>query len=1046
MKRNWVWLTLVIGVSVVLSQPSDPKEYARWKRNLAPSANTKSPMTLGPIENDYVAVQIQNTFGFFGDTSAGCFNIGTSSRYTPRPSATLLYNYPDDPWSSHAVFRVDDHYYSYSSRPSDPPGPPTILASTASGHSFTIRDTVINILYPLTGELIPDSTQYIHAGWMAGGVLIMQNLAPIYVYSNSYTTLDTSGLGLSPSEFYDSLFSPTFWGSHLVTRCDTSGTILIQYIVENPDAVAHDVGILLEMDTMIGINDAAPLATSFGYAATEQQFLASEGTMPDVWYAGENDPPWGPDDLVAQGILSGMLEATTPDRFLVGSWPSFNDVTWDYTPSYSSYFDSAVLIYWFPRTIPPGGSFVFNTYYGLKLPERTRPITTISSPPSLIVSACPAQEITVQCRDNLGIDTSGFAISINGHVLPYSSAYMEPSWSGDSMSNVSITVTPPAGLYASCETVKVVAISRDFFGNFSNPDTLYFISDLEGPYVADFSISDGDTLGITSPISADIADDCSGIDTSTILVAFSGYYTGSHSFPIGDGVSYAYIDSAHGTLTFDPEAAGIAYHYDDSIVFGIARCSDRVSEEYCGPNPVQDNLVFFFTPDNDTIPPVVRDYSPHYTPPNQPITVQVVFHDEAGVDTCSPTYIYDGTGPYPAYMNPYILWDDDGEVSVDHAGRIDLVAVDETTFVGATTIPPYPGGSRITFKVFAYDNDFSRGRIEDALPVVDNLETIQVTDVPTATLVSPPESSLTSCEDQVIVIALQCSTGILEDSLRLYVNGVSYDITSDQLIFDPTTNYLEFHPSGTAVFTDGAVQIQLTGLYDEFGTPGENYSWVFFVDVTPPVLSNEIPPQGSEEDDISFDVSFTLEDIGPIPEATAGLDTSSVRVWITNSDGTFEVTDYLTHEGNVFTFNTDSAGLSFLDNETVTIRVQAGDAISITDWCDHGPNVLDTTWSFVMSETPCERTVNPITPANLDGFNDYTLFRFPNMRSTKLEKTIYIYDRYNHLVREIKKPDADGWKWDGRDDQGDFVPQGVYVYVIVVGGEAVCNGTVSVAR
>ena len=68
------------------------------------------------------------------------------------------------------------------------------------------------------------------------------------------------------------------------------------------------------------------------------------------------------------------------------------------------------------------------------------------------------------------------------------------------------------------------------------------------------------------------------------------------------------------------------------------------------------------------------------------------------------------------------------------------------------------------------------------------------------------------------------------------------------------------------------------------------------------------------------------------------------------------------------------------------------------------------------------------------------------MRSTKLDKTIYIYDRYNHLVREISEPTEHGWVWDGRDDDGNFVPQGVYVYVIVVDGEAVCNGTVSVAR
>ncbi|MCD6532028.1 hypothetical protein J7K99_06270, partial [bacterium] len=835
--RRGLLLALVFGVFVLgLGQPSDPQEYARWKASLAPRSDSKSTMVIGPVQNDYVAVQVENS----AEGDRGCFNIGTSSSYTTRPDATLLFAYPSSPWSTHAVFRVDDNYYSYSDNPSDPPGPPILLITTASGHSFTIRDTVIDILYPPTGEMVTDSTQYLHAGWIVGGVLIMQNLAPVHVYGNSYNVLDT--LGISPhSAVLESLFSPTFWGSHIVSRCDTTGVILIQYIVENPDAVAHDVGILLEMDTMIGGNDAAPLSTSYGYAAVEQEFLA--GTVPDVWYAGETDPPWGPGVLVAEGILSGMLDATTPDRFLVGQWGTYDDVTWDYTPTFGPYGDSAVLLYWYPRTVPPGGYLIFNTYYGIRLPERIPPTISFSFPPEGVYVACPGQEIRVLGTDDLGVE--GLLISINGHILEFPD-HMSVIYNPDTArTNAEFVVNPPAGYYASCETVKVVAMTRDFFGNISDPDTLWFISDLEGPQVASFSVPDGDTIGITDLISADVSDDCSGIDTMTILVAISGVLSGNHSFALGDGVAYTMLDENNGRITFNPADVGFAYTYDDSIVFGIARCSDRVSEEYCGPNPVQENSVYFFTPDNDTLPPEVSEYSPHYAPPDQPIDIQIVFHDEAGVDTCSPTYIYDGTGPYPANMAPYVLWDTDGEVNVDWAGRIDLVALDESTFVGSTQIPPQSGGIQIVFEVFAYDNDFSRGRIEDALPVVANLETIQVTDIPTATLEIPPESSLTSCEDQVVVISIVCSTGIAQDSLTLYVNGTPYTLSDPQLMYDPGTGNLEFHPSGTAVFTDGAVQLRLTGLYDEYGTPGEDYDWVFFVDVSPPRLSNESPARGT---------------------------------------------------------------------------------------------------------------------------------------------------------------------------------------------------------
>ena len=1040
MYKHLFVLILLIGFSSVFAQPSDPAEYHHWKMSLAPHNNSKSTMLIGPIQNEYVAVQVDNV----DDGEKGCFNIGTSSSYSP-PDTTLLYWYPSDPWSSHAVFKVDDSYYSYSNHPSDFPGPPTLLLSPASGHFFAIRDTIINEPYPLTGGIISDTTEYIHAGWLAGGVLIMQNLSPIYVYGNSYTAVDWTGI--PASERADSLFSPTFWSSHTSTLCDTTGTILIQYIVENPDAVAHDVGILLEMDTMVDDRDDAPLATSYGYAAVEQEFLLSD-VMPDVWYAGEDDPPWGPTTLVAQGILSG-LDAVTPDRFLVGSWGTYDDVTWDYTATYGDYWDSAVLIYWYPRTVPPGGSVIYNTYYGLKLPERNRPIANITYPPyspgNLITTACPGQTIRVNCTDDLGVDTTGFAVSINGHILVYPD-HITASWDSTSMSNINFTITPPAGFYTNCETVQVVVFVKDFFENISLPDTIFFVADLIGPDVVSTSISDGDTLDLTDPISAVVEDDCSGVDSSSILVGLVGVLTGAHTFAVGDGsVTY---NSATGEINFDPTGIGFNYLYDDSIIFGISRCGDNVSEDYCGPNPVQDNHKFFFTPDDDTIPPVVEDYNPHYAQENTSFPITVIFHDEAGVDTCSPSYIYDGNGSYPTYMSPYLIWDDDGEVDINYAGRLDLVALDETTFTtaGVGNIPPHPGGSEITFRVYAYDNDFGRGKIEDALPVEDNIQSIVITQVPTATLISPPESSLTSCEDQVIIIAIQCSTGIMADSIQLYINGTPYDTSSAQLTFDSSSSTIEFHPSGTAIFTDGAVQISLTGLYDSYGTPGLDYNWTFFVDITPPVLSNAVPAQNEEVADLSFGVTFQLDDIGPIPEATAGLDTNSVQVWVTNGDGTFEVTPFLSHTGNIFTFDTDSAGLSFLDNEVVTVRVRAADSIPVQDFCEHGPNILDTSWTFSMSETPCYRGTNPITPGLSDGFNDYTVFRFPNMRSGKLTKKIYIYDRYEHLVRTIEAPGDEGWNWDGKDENNVVVPQGVYIYVIVVDDKAVCNGTITVAR
>ncbi len=130
----------------------------------------------------------------------------------------------------------------------------------------------------------------------------------------------------------------------------------------------------------------------------------------------------------------------------------------------------------------------------------------------------------------------------------------------------------------------------------------------------------------------------------------------------------------------------------------------------------------------------------------------------------------------------------------------------------------------------------------------------------------------------------------------------------------------------------------------------------------------------------------------------------------------------------------------------VTVKVFASDNPDSFSgyYCAANSDTLD--WSFRIGATPCERTTNPITPEPMDTYNDFTTFKFPNIRSGHLEKKIFVYDRFNHLVRTIESPTSGEWRWDGKDDDGKVVPQGVYIYFITVDGEPVCNGTISVVR
>ncbi|HHS50381.1 MAG TPA: VWA domain-containing protein, partial [candidate division Zixibacteria bacterium] len=150
-----------------------------------------------------------------------------------------------------------------------------------------------------------------------------------------------------------------------IVRGPTTGnddTILIEYYMHNRASTARSVGVMLEMDTMISGNDAAPISTSFGYVAIEQDFTAP--SIPQYWQAFEVSPTQAESLLVGQGTLIGS-GAVMPNRFCLGPWGTYDDVRWNYTSTGNPYGDSAVLLWWNPVNIPAGGTHHVATLYGV---------------------------------------------------------------------------------------------------------------------------------------------------------------------------------------------------------------------------------------------------------------------------------------------------------------------------------------------------------------------------------------------------------------------------------------------------------------------------------------------------------------------------------------------------------------------------------------------------------------------------------------------------------------------------------------------------------
>lgn len=131
------------------------------------------------------------------------------------------------------------------------------------------------------------------------------------------------------------------------------GFIRISVDVENRSPTPHDVGVLLLVDTKIGDNDRAPIATALGYSAVETRYVRSVAPgVPDFWLALE-ETPLAP-GLAARGNLraEGLI---TPDVFMFGNWlddlPNgvqglFRVLFDERLPSDLPYTDSAILLLW----------------------------------------------------------------------------------------------------------------------------------------------------------------------------------------------------------------------------------------------------------------------------------------------------------------------------------------------------------------------------------------------------------------------------------------------------------------------------------------------------------------------------------------------------------------------------------------------------------------------------------------------------------------------------------------------------------------------------
>lgn len=294
-------------------------------------------------------------------------------------------------------------------------------AATYPGH-FTIGTAAGERL--LYGHGLGDpSTSYIRI--MVDGVAY----TPSFGGNNETAMVLTFG----PSAVGASII--TSWNAGGVTLTQTltpdivagQGTVRIEYLIEG-DATFHDVSLMLEMDTQVDANDAAPLSTSYGYTTVETCF--ETGSVPSIWQAYEVDPAQGPEFLVGCGILTGF-GATLPDRAAFGQWGSFYSAPFNYACTGLPYGDSACLLWWEPGTLQPFQAHHYQTYYG----------------------TCSVDVVPGDLNLSLGGNT---ALSCDGGVLvpnPFDVNLLITNTGGSTCTGVTATLTPGPGLEAASMVV-----------------------------------------------------------------------------------------------------------------------------------------------------------------------------------------------------------------------------------------------------------------------------------------------------------------------------------------------------------------------------------------------------------------------------------------------------------------------------------------------------------------------------------------------------------------------------------------------------------------
>lgn len=298
------WKTLLLTVLAI-------SLLAGGRAGAQPKVDGNGEAELVTLANEYVEILVNAS-----QENTGRFAIYTTGGDPERPEddeKPLIYGtrHPG-PWTSYTTVQIDGVSWVFG-------GPTQRRAGRSANYGVPVR------LPEREGEAIV-------AAWQLGPLEVTQVL--------SFTRSLTTGL---------------------------MDTVRIAYRVQNTDTRAHQVGLRIMLDTMLGANDGAPFRVGERAVTTDTVLVGS--AIPEFWQAFDD---LSQPQVMAQGTLRYPGE-TPPDRIYMTNWGSLADGVWsfdfqagrDFTRKGEFELDSALAIFWDPEPLAAGEGREYVTYYGL---------------------------------------------------------------------------------------------------------------------------------------------------------------------------------------------------------------------------------------------------------------------------------------------------------------------------------------------------------------------------------------------------------------------------------------------------------------------------------------------------------------------------------------------------------------------------------------------------------------------------------------------------------------------------------------------------------